>query len=158
MATTVCRRFQVAWETSGDLPGRRPQVGHKEPAYRTRICRESKANTLADRNLSRYRDQSRYEVDAVLENRSGQVVGIEIKAATTVGPDDFRGLRRLADRLATTSSPASSSTPEPPRCRSAADSAPFQSVLCGRFPLHQQTDFALVRAAHRCERPQTADL
>jgi predicted AAA+ superfamily ATPase len=52
---------------------------------------------LAD--LSHYRDQSRYEVDAVLENRSGQVVGIEVKAATTVRSDDFRGLRRLADRL-----------------------------------------------------------
>ncbi|MBG6102083.1 ATP-binding protein [Micromonospora vinacea] len=50
-------------------------------------------------DLSHYRDQSRYEVDAVLENRTGQVIGIEVKAATTVGPDDFRGLRRLADRL-----------------------------------------------------------
>ncbi|TWJ24233.1 hypothetical protein JD76_04382 [Micromonospora endolithica] len=50
-------------------------------------------------DLSHYRDQSRYEVDAVLENRTGQVVGIEVKAATTVGPDDFRGLRRLAERL-----------------------------------------------------------
>jgi uncharacterized protein len=27
------------------------------------------------------------------------VVGIEVKAASSVGPDDFRGLRRLADRL-----------------------------------------------------------
>jgi hypothetical protein len=41
---------------------------------------------LAD--LSHYRDQGRYEVDAVLENRSGHVVGIEVEAATTVGPDD----------------------------------------------------------------------
>ncbi|GLY97350.1 ATP-binding protein [Actinoplanes sp. NBRC 103695] len=50
-------------------------------------------------DLSHYRDHSKFEVDAVLENRSGQVVGIEVKAATTVGPADFRGLRRLADRL-----------------------------------------------------------
>jgi predicted AAA+ superfamily ATPase len=49
--------------------------------------------------LSHYRDQNKFEVDAVLENRSGQVVGIEVKAASTVGLDDFRGLRRLADRL-----------------------------------------------------------
>ncbi|BCJ56245.1 hypothetical protein Asp14428_77200 [Actinoplanes sp. NBRC 14428] len=49
--------------------------------------------------LSHYRDQSKYEVDAVLETRAGRVVGIEVKAASTVGPDDFRGLRRLADRL-----------------------------------------------------------
>jgi predicted AAA+ superfamily ATPase len=50
-------------------------------------------------DLYHYRDHSRFEVDAVLENRRGQVVGIEVKAASTVGPDDFRGLRRLADRL-----------------------------------------------------------
>jgi uncharacterized protein len=49
--------------------------------------------------LSHYRDHSKFEVDAVLENRSGQVIGIEVKAASTVGPDDFRGLRRIADRL-----------------------------------------------------------
>ena len=49
--------------------------------------------------LSHYRDHSKFEVDAVLETRAGQVVGIEVKAATTVGPDDFKGLRRLADRL-----------------------------------------------------------
>ena len=49
--------------------------------------------------LSHYRDRDRFEVDAVLETRQGQVVGIEVKAASTVGPADFRGLRRLADRL-----------------------------------------------------------
>jgi hypothetical protein len=38
-------------------------------------------------------------MDAVLENRRGQVVGIEVKAASMVGLDDFRGLRRLAERL-----------------------------------------------------------
>ena len=38
------------------------------------------------------------EVDAALENRLGEVVGIEVKASSTVGPDDFRGLRHLAAR------------------------------------------------------------
>jgi predicted AAA+ superfamily ATPase len=55
------------------------------------------SDELAD--LYHYRDHSKFEVDAVLENRRGQVVGIEVKAASTVGPGDFRGLRRLADRL-----------------------------------------------------------
>ncbi|WP_327008446.1 ATP-binding protein [Dactylosporangium sp. NBC_01737] len=55
------------------------------------------SDTLAD--LYHYRDQSRAEVDAVLENRRGQVVGIEVKAASTVKTDDFTGLRRLADKL-----------------------------------------------------------
>ncbi|MBU2667481.1 ATP-binding protein [Actinoplanes bogorensis] len=49
--------------------------------------------------ISHYRDHSKFEVDVVLENRAGQVVGIEVKAASTVGSDDFRGLRRLAERL-----------------------------------------------------------
>ncbi|GAA2533424.1 hypothetical protein Ahu01nite_055620 [Winogradskya humida] len=57
--------------------------------------------TLSDQlaGLCHYRDRSRYEVDGVLENRRGQVIGIEVKAASTVRPGDFRGLRRLADRL-----------------------------------------------------------
>jgi predicted AAA+ superfamily ATPase len=49
--------------------------------------------------LYHYRDRDRFEVDAVLENRRGQVVGIEIKAASTVRAEDFAGLRRLAERL-----------------------------------------------------------
>ncbi|MGN2636359.1 ATP-binding protein [Nocardia takedensis] len=53
-----------------------------------------------DVTLSHYRTKDQVAVDAVLENRRGQVVGIEIKAASTVGPDDFRHLRHLADRLA----------------------------------------------------------
>ena len=38
-------------------------------------------------------------VDVILENRQGKVVGIEVKAAPTVGQDDFNGLRHLAQRL-----------------------------------------------------------
>jgi predicted AAA+ superfamily ATPase len=49
--------------------------------------------------LFHYRTKDKVEVDAVLENRRGQVVGIEVKASSTVRPDDFRGLRHLADRL-----------------------------------------------------------
>jgi predicted AAA+ superfamily ATPase len=48
---------------------------------------------LAD--LYHYRDHNKVEVDAVLENRQRQVVGIEVKAASTVRSDDFTGLRRL---------------------------------------------------------------
>jgi predicted AAA+ superfamily ATPase len=52
---------------------------------------------LAD--LYHYRDHNNVEVDAVLENRQRQVVGIEVRAASTVRSDDFTGLRRLAERL-----------------------------------------------------------
>jgi predicted AAA+ superfamily ATPase len=50
-------------------------------------------------DLYHYRDHNKVEVDAVLENRQHQVVGIEVKAASTVRSEDFSGLRRLADKL-----------------------------------------------------------
>ena len=49
--------------------------------------------------LFHYRTKDSVEVDAVLENRQGQVVAIEIKAATTVRAEDSRGLRHLSVRL-----------------------------------------------------------
>jgi uncharacterized protein len=52
-----------------------------------------------DAQLFHYRDRDGYEVDAILENRSGQVIGIEVKASETARADDFRGLRILRDRL-----------------------------------------------------------
>jgi hypothetical protein len=49
--------------------------------------------------LFHYRTRDNIEVDLVLENRSGDVVAIDVKAAATVRAEDFRGLRHLADRL-----------------------------------------------------------
>jgi hypothetical protein len=42
-----------------------------------------------------YRDKDQAEVDIVLENESGEIVGIEVKAAASVAASDFRGLARL---------------------------------------------------------------
>ena len=54
--------------------------------------------------ISHYRDKDRVEVDFVLERPPAAIVGIEVKAAATVRPRDFKGLRRLqeaaADRFA----------------------------------------------------------
>lgn len=49
--------------------------------------------------MSHYRTKDGTEVDIVLEDRHGKVVGIEVKAGTTVRQEDFRGLRHLAERL-----------------------------------------------------------
>jgi predicted AAA+ superfamily ATPase len=49
--------------------------------------------------LFHYRTKDKVEVDAVLENRQGSVVGIEVKASSTVNAGDFRGLRHLAERI-----------------------------------------------------------
>jgi uncharacterized protein len=57
--------------------------------------------TLTDRpvRLYHYRDRDQYEVDAVLESASGEVVACEVKAAETVRSEDFRGIQRLTRRL-----------------------------------------------------------
>lgn len=55
------------------------------------------SNTRAE--LYHYRTKDKVEVDAVLENPRGQVIAIEVKAATAVKDEDFRGLRHLATRL-----------------------------------------------------------
>jgi predicted AAA+ superfamily ATPase len=46
-----------------------------------------------------YRDTDKREVDLVIESASGEVAGIEAKAAATVTASDARGLRLLRDRL-----------------------------------------------------------
>ena len=44
-----------------------------------------------------FRTKEGREVDLVMEDRFGRVVGIEVKASATVRPSDFGGVRRLAD-------------------------------------------------------------
>lgn len=46
--------------------------------------------------LYHYRDRDQNEVDLVLEDEMGHIVGVEVKAAATVRPGDFAGLHRLA--------------------------------------------------------------
>ncbi len=56
-----------------------------------------KALALSPENwyLSHYRDKDQVEVDFVLENTLRQIIGVEVKAAATVLPKDFKGLKRL---------------------------------------------------------------
>ncbi|MFP5228077.1 MAG: ATP-binding protein [Acidobacteriota bacterium] len=46
-----------------------------------------------------WRTASGQEVDIVLEDRAGRVVGIEVKAAATLGTNDVRGLQALAEAI-----------------------------------------------------------
>lgn len=46
-------------------------------------------------SFSHYRTKDLDEVDVVIEDRRGRIIGIEIKASATVKADDFRGLRQL---------------------------------------------------------------
>lgn len=47
--------------------------------------------------FSHFRDKERNEVDLVIEDTRGRVVGVEVKAAATVTGADFKGLRQLQD-------------------------------------------------------------
>ncbi len=57
-----------------------------------------KATTTADADygLMYYRDADKVEVDVVIENALGQLVGVEVKASATVNERDLRGLRKLS--------------------------------------------------------------
>ena len=48
-------------------------------------------------SFSHFRDKDKNEVDIVIENRRGEVVGIEVKSSATVSSDDFSGMRKLAE-------------------------------------------------------------
>jgi predicted AAA+ superfamily ATPase len=52
-------------------------------------------------DLFYFRTHDQKEVDFILQNRSGDVVGIEVKAASAVQESDFRRLHALADLLGT---------------------------------------------------------
>jgi predicted AAA+ superfamily ATPase len=51
--------------------------------------------------LTHYRDKDKNEVDFVIENAAGDVVGIEVKSAASVSGSDFKGLKKLADATGT---------------------------------------------------------
>jgi len=55
--------------------------------------------TTAEGNyqLLYYRDLDKFEVDIVIENSAGQLIGVEIKASATVKESDLRGLKKLAN-------------------------------------------------------------
>jgi hypothetical protein len=50
-----------------------------------------------DYRLLYYRDHDQLEVDVVIENGAGKLIGVEVKASATVKKSDLRGLKRLAD-------------------------------------------------------------
>ena len=47
--------------------------------------------------LYHFRDKDQDEVDIVIENNDGAIIGVEVKSAASVRPVDFNGLRKLAN-------------------------------------------------------------
>jgi len=48
-------------------------------------------------NIYHFRDGKKNEVDIILEQADGYLIGIEVKASSTVHETDFKGLRKLAE-------------------------------------------------------------
>ncbi len=49
-----------------------------------------------DYQLMYYRDADKFEVDVIIENTVGELVGVDIKTSATVKESDLRGLKKFA--------------------------------------------------------------
>lgn len=58
--------------------------------------RKHAATADGDYRLLYYRDHDKYEVDLVIEDTAGRLIGVEVKAAATIKASDLKGLKRLA--------------------------------------------------------------
>ena len=82
--------------TPAALENSRSRFGHVLESFIYAELLKHAASAEGDYQLLYYRDHDQYEVDLVAENAAGQLIGIEIKAAASVGMNDLRGLKRLA--------------------------------------------------------------
>ena len=74
---------------AGGYPGRFLLTG----GYPEALTRPSWARRQDDRlDPSCFRDKERNEVEIFMENRQGQVVEVEVKAASTAARSDFHGM------------------------------------------------------------------
>ena len=78
--------------------------------------------------------RDREDVDLVLENNRGQIVGVEVKAAATLRAGDWKWLAKMAEARATGSAPGSSCMQASRRFRWAGSSGPCRIAACGRSP------------------------
>jgi uncharacterized protein len=74
----------------------RSRFGHVLESFVYGELLKHAASAEGDYQLLYYRDHDQFEVDLIAENAAGQLIGIEIKAAASVGTSDLRGLKRLA--------------------------------------------------------------
>jgi uncharacterized protein len=80
----------------------RPTAEGAGPILETYVINELlKLRTVSDTDVefSHFRDRDGREIDCVLETPDGRVAGIEVKAARTVNPHDFRHLALARERM-----------------------------------------------------------
>ena len=64
----------------------------------TELLKQATWNSTRIKNFH-FRTHNNIEVDIILEDYAGNIVGIEIKSGQTVISDDFKGLRTLAEMV-----------------------------------------------------------
>ena len=82
--------------TTEEVLQNRTRFGHVLETFVFAELLKHTTTSEGDYRLMYYRDADKYEVDVVIENAVGQLVGVEVKASATVTKDDLRGLKKLA--------------------------------------------------------------
>jgi hypothetical protein len=91
LAATLAGLTSAHWLSS------RERMGHLLESFVVQQLVAQAAWTDPDLRFWHYRDKDQVEVDVVV-TRGAKTWGIEVKAASSIGAGDGRGLRRLADR------------------------------------------------------------
>lgn len=81
--------------TVNQLKEDRTLLGHLLESFVYNELRRQASWYDSDIRFHHYRDKDQYEVDIVMEQGGGGIVGIEIKAAATVSEADFKGIKRV---------------------------------------------------------------
>ncbi len=74
----------------------RKLFGHLLESFIYAELRKQMSWAEGDYELFYFRDKNQNEVDFVIENASGEIIGLEVKAAASVAASDLSGLRKLA--------------------------------------------------------------
>ena len=81
--------------TAKQLEADRSKLGHLLESFVYNEFRRQASWLDMDLRFYHFRDKEQAEVDIVIEQNSGEIVGLEVKAAATVAEKDFRGLKKL---------------------------------------------------------------
>jgi predicted AAA+ superfamily ATPase len=84
---------------AGRLAEDRPLFGRLLESYIVGELRKQISWAAPGMGLYHYRTATGSEVDVLLEDRSGAICGVEVKASATVGPSDFSALKALQEQL-----------------------------------------------------------
>jgi uncharacterized protein len=78
---------------------RHPMVGALMESFVVNELRKQQSWATNPVEMFHFRHRDGHEVDIILEDLNGQIIGIEVKSASSVDSGDIQGLRFLADRL-----------------------------------------------------------